>query len=66
MLSMHVPETKEKTMEQINFLTLRSQAEALRNEELARIARALALKWSTFWKSAHAPHPCKVSTPTHP
>ena len=46
--------------------TARSNAQALRRAELGRIAQVLALKWSTFWKAAHAPHPRKVPTPTHP
>jgi hypothetical protein len=45
---------------------LRRQAQQLRHQELARIARAAAIKWSTFWKPSHAPHPRQVPHPTHP
>ena len=45
---------------------LRRHAQDLRRDELIRIARAIAIKWSTFWKVHHAAHPSKVSTPSHP
>ena len=41
--------------------TLRTHAQQLRREELVRIAHVAGIKWSTFWKSTHAPHPCQVS-----
>ena len=53
-------------MNNFDALTLRRRAQALRREELARIARAIALKWQTFVKVRHGPHPSKVPTPTHP
>ena len=46
--------------------TLRSHAQQLRHEELARIVHEAAIKWSTFWKANHVPHPCQVSSPPHP
>ena len=45
---------------------LRRQAQALRRQELARIARSIAIKWQTFVKVRHGPHPSKVPTPSHP
>ena len=44
----------------------RHTAQSLRREELARIARSIAIKWQTFRKVLHAAHPSKVPTPTHP
>ncbi len=44
----------------------RDEAQALRRAELSRMAGAIAIKWQTFWKATHAPHPSKVPTPTHP
>ena len=44
---------------------LRRQARQLRREELVRIVHEAAIKWSTFWKAKHAPHPRQVPTPTH-
>ena len=46
--------------------TRRRDAQRLRREELARIAHVAAIKWSTFWKANHAPHPCQVSPTPHP
>jgi hypothetical protein len=40
-------------------------ARQLRREELARIAHAAGIKWSTFWKSTHAPHPRQIPSPPH-
>ena len=49
-------------MKSIDPNTLRDRAQQLRREELARIAHRAGIKWSTFWKSSHAPpHPCQVS-----
>jgi len=44
----------------------RDHAHALRRDELARIAVAIAIKWQTFWKATHAAHPSKVPAPSHP
>jgi hypothetical protein len=30
------------------------------------MARSIAIKWQTFVKVRHGPHPRKVPTPTHP
>ena len=46
--------------------SLRRNAQELRRQELARIAHAAALKWTTFRKAVHAPHPCQSPTPSHP
>ena len=46
--------------------TLRRHAQELRRQELIRIARSIAIKWQTFVKVRHGPHPRKVPTPTHP
>ena len=50
------------------FQTLRTQAQALRREELTRIASATAIKWQTQLAPPrrHAPHPCQSPAPTHP
>ena len=45
--------------------TLRRNAQRLRREELARIAREAGIKWSTFRKVLHAPFPRQVSSPPH-
>jgi hypothetical protein len=45
--------------------TLRRNAQELRREELARIARDAGLKWSTFRKAFHAPFPSQVASPPH-
>ena len=45
--------------------TLRRNAQELRREELARIARGAELKWSTFRKVFHAPLPSQVPAPPH-
>ena len=47
-------------------IALRRQASQLRHRELVRIARSIAIKWQTFVKVRHGPHPSKVPTPTHP
>jgi hypothetical protein len=46
--------------------TLRRNAQALRREELARMARGAGLKWSTFVKVFHAPFPRQVPSSPHP
>ena len=48
------------------FQTLRTQAQALRREELRRIACVAAIKWQTLLQNrAHAPLPCQIPTQTH-
>ena len=44
---------------------LRRTAHTLRREELARIVRGAGLKWSTFRKVFHAPHPRQIPSPPH-
>lgn len=45
---------------------LKRRAQALRREELARLACSAAVKWRALLKTpAHAPFPCKDPAPTH-
>ena len=53
-------------MNSFDPLALRRATQELRRRELARIARVLAIKWQTFRKVPHGPHPSKVPTPPHP
>ena len=54
-------------MTKAGYTTLRDQAQALRREELRRIACVAAIKWQTLLQNrAHAPLPCEVPAPTHP
>ena len=49
-------------------ITLREHAQALRREELARIAGLAAVKWQTLLQSLvpHAPLPRQSPSSTHP
>jgi hypothetical protein len=53
-------------MNTFDALTLRRNAQELRRRELARIARSIAIKWQTYVKVRHGPHPSKIPTPSHP
>ena len=55
-------------MTKAGYTTLRDRAQALRREELGRIACVAAIKWQTLLQSTprHAPLPCQIPTATHP
>ena len=55
-------------MTKAGHLTLRDQAQALRREELRRIACVAAIKWQALLQSRvpHASLPCQSPSPTHP
>lgn len=58
----------ETEMTNSGYTTLREQAQALRREELARIAALAAVKWQTLLQSRvrHASLPRQSPSPTHP
>ena len=54
-------------MTKAGHTTLREQAQALRREELRRIACVAAIKWQALLQNRpHAPLPCQIPAPTDP
>jgi len=53
-------------MDYLHHDGLHRRAEALRREELRRVARLAGLKWRALLRKFHAPHPRQVPAPTHP
>ena len=55
-------------MTKAGYAQLHKQAQALRRDELRRLACLAALKWQTLLQSRvrHAPLPCQSPSPTHP
>ena len=49
----------------MTHLALRQRAQALRRDELRRIARLIAIKWSTFPALQPKIPPCPAPAPKH-